>query len=51
MGWRDIPTVFVVAAGVDSVYQINVLRFFHPRQALVVACGLAFVPHVAIRVS
>jgi hypothetical protein len=48
-GWVDIKRLFVLAAGFDILYQIEVLRFFHPLQALTVACSLAVMPYVAIR--
>ena len=36
-GWKDIRNVFVIALLLDSLYQIFVLREFHPIQALIVA--------------
>jgi hypothetical protein len=47
--WQDVGRLFAVAAILDSLYQINVLRFFYPLQALAVAGVLAIVPYVAIR--
>ena len=48
-GWRDVGMVFAVAVVIDSAYQIVMLHFFYPLQALIVACGLAFVPYVVTR--
>jgi hypothetical protein len=48
-GWRDVSRLFAVATGLDIVYQIGVLRFFHPLQALTISCTLAIVPYVATR--
>jgi len=42
-GWRDIGKVFAIAVLFDSLYQIFVLREFHPIQALIVASTLALV--------
>jgi hypothetical protein len=47
--WQDIGRLFAFATILDSLYQIEVLRFFYPLQALAVACVLAIVPYVAIR--
>ena len=48
-GWKDVSRLFMVAAGIDSVYQVGVLHFFYPLQALTVAAVLAFVPYAAVR--
>jgi hypothetical protein len=48
-GWRDVCRLFAIATSLDVLYQIDVLRFFYPLQALVVACTLAIVPYVTIR--
>jgi hypothetical protein len=48
-GWRDVGTVFIVAAVLDGVYQVLVLRFFYPLQTMIVACLLAFVPYASLR--
>jgi hypothetical protein len=48
-GWKDIGKLFIVATLLDSVYQILVLRSFHPLSALMVASALAIVPYVVIR--
>lgn len=48
-GWRDVGNVFVMAAVLDGIYQIGVLRFFYPVQMLLVAAVLAFIPYVVTR--
>jgi hypothetical protein len=48
-GWRDVGKVFAIAVLLDSLYQIFVLREFHPLQALIVASTLALVPYLILR--
>jgi hypothetical protein len=48
-GWADIGQLFAVAFVLDTLYQIEVLRFFHPLQTLAVAATLAIAPYVAVR--
>jgi hypothetical protein len=48
-GWKDVGKVFIVAIVVDLVYQIMVLRWFYPGEALLVAALLAFVPYLVFR--
>jgi hypothetical protein len=48
-GWKDIGRVFILAAGLDVVYQIIVLRFVYPGEAIIVAFALAIVPYLAVR--
>ena len=47
--WRDVSVLFSVAVGLDVVYQIGVLRFFYPLQAVAVAAALALGPYVICR--
>jgi hypothetical protein len=49
VGWRDARKVFVIAVLLDCLYQIFVLREFHPIQALIVASALALVPYMILR--
>ena len=49
MGWRDVGKVFAIAMLLDCLYQIFVLREFHPIQALIVASTLALVPYLILR--
>ena len=48
-GWKDIGKIFVLALILDGVYQIIVLRFFYPGEAILVACVLALVPYLILR--
>jgi hypothetical protein len=48
-GWRDVAKIFAIALLLDSLYQIFVLREFHPIQALIVASMLALVPYLILR--
>lgn len=48
-GWKSIGKVFVLAVILDVIYQIMVLRFVYPGEALVVALGLAILPYLAVR--
>lgn len=48
-GWRDVSVLFGVAVAIDVVYQIGVLRFFYPLQALTIAGMLALGPYIVFR--
>ncbi len=48
-GWKDVGKVFIVAIVIDLVYQIMILRWFYPGEALLVAALLAFVPYLVFR--
>ena len=48
-GWKDVGKVFVLAIVLDVVYQIIVLRFVYPGEALVVAFILAILPYLILR--
>ena len=48
-GWKAIGKVFVLAIVIDAVYQIVVLRWVYPFEALLVAFLLASVPYLLIR--
>ncbi len=50
-GWTDVAKVFVLALGIDVVYQIIIQRWVYPGEALIVAIMLAFVPYLLIRGS
>jgi hypothetical protein len=47
--WKDVGKLFLVAAVLDVVYQIIVLRWVYPVQTLIVATMLAFVPYLVVR--
>ena len=48
-GWKSIGTLFAVALVLDVVYQLIVLRFVYPGEALIVAFLLAIVPYLILR--
>lgn len=48
-GWKSVGKVFVLALILDVVYQVIVLRFVYPGEAIVVALVLAIVPYLIVR--
>ena len=48
-GWRDIAKVFVLAVAIDVVYQLIMLRWLYPLQALIVGTLVAIVPYILVR--
>lgn len=46
---KDVGRVFIVAIVLDTVYQVLVLRWVYPGEALVVAVACAVVPYVLVR--
>jgi hypothetical protein len=48
-GWKSVGKVFILALALDVVYQIIVLRFVYPGEAIIVAFGLAIVPYLILR--
>ena len=48
-GWKSVGKVFVIAIIIDLGYQVMVLRWFYPLEALLVAAILAFIPYLIIR--
>ena len=48
-GWADLGRVIVFAVALDLIYQLAVLRAFHPVDAALVAVLLVIVPYVALR--
>jgi uncharacterized membrane protein YhhN len=48
-GWRDVGKVFLIAAILDSIYQLIVHRGVFLLELVVVATVLAIVPYVLIR--
>jgi hypothetical protein len=47
--WKRIGKVFILAVVLDVVYQLIVLHFVYPGEALIVAFLLAIVPYVILR--
>ena len=48
-GFKAVSRVFVFAIVMDLFYQVIVLRWFYPLQALIVAFVLAFLPYILLR--
>jgi hypothetical protein len=48
-GWKSVGKVFVLALVLDVVYQIIVLRFVYPGEAIIVAFILAIAPYLIVR--
>ena len=48
-GWKSVGHVFLLAVVLDVAYQLYVLRFVYPLQAIVVAFVLAIVPYLIVR--
>jgi hypothetical protein len=48
-GWKGVGKVFVLALVLDVAYQIIVLRFIYPGEAVIVALLLAIVPYLILR--
>ncbi len=48
-GWKDIGKVFAIAIVLDVIYQMTVLRFVYPGEAILVAVILAILPYLVMR--
>jgi len=48
-GWKGVSRVFVLAYGLDLIYQFVILHGFRPLQALSTAFLLALVPYLLLR--
>jgi hypothetical protein len=48
-GWKSVGRVFLLALVLDVVYQIIVLRFVYPGEAIIVAFVLAILPYLILR--
>src|SRR5215475_13560725 len=48
-GFKAVSRVFALAIVMDFIYQVIVLRWFYPLQALIVALVLAFLPYILLR--
>jgi hypothetical protein len=48
-GWKSVGRVFILAVVLDVVYQLYVLHFVYPIQAIAVAFILAIVPYLILR--
>jgi hypothetical protein len=48
-GFKAVSRIFALAIIMDLIYQVIVLRWFYPLQALIVAFVLAFLPYILLR--
>jgi hypothetical protein len=48
-GWKSIGKVFILAIVLDVIFQLIVLRWVYPGEALMVAVILAIVPYLLVR--
>jgi hypothetical protein len=48
-GWHDVAWLFIAAVIIDLIYEIVVLRWIYPGQALIVAAVAAFPSYLLIR--
>ena len=48
-GWKSVGRVFILAVALDVVYQLYVLHFVYPGEALIVAVVLSIVPYLVLR--
>jgi hypothetical protein len=48
-GWTDVGRLFVAAVVIDLVYEIVVLRWIYPGQALIIAATLALPTYFLVR--
>ncbi len=48
-GWKDVGKVFVIAVILDIIYQLRVIQWIYPGEALIVAGILALAPYVLLR--
>lgn len=48
-GWKDVSKVFILALILDVIYQMTVLKFVYPGEAIIVAFVLAILPYLILR--
>ena len=48
-GFKAVSRIFAFAIVMDLIYQVIVLRWFYPFQALIVASVLALLPYILLR--
>ena len=48
-GWKSVGKIFVVAMGMDLIYQLTVLHGLRPVSTIVVAVLLALIPYLTFR--
>jgi TRAP-type C4-dicarboxylate transport system permease large subunit len=48
-GWKSVGKIFIIAIIIDFIYQVIILQWFYPVEAVFVAAILAFLPYLLIR--
>ncbi|MDP3584749.1 MAG: hypothetical protein Q8R61_06475 [Thiobacillus sp.] len=48
-GWKSVSKVFLIALALDVIYQVIVLKFVYPGEAIFVAFVLAILPYLILR--
>jgi hypothetical protein len=48
-GWKSVGKIFILALVLDVAYQIYVLHFVYPGEAIIVALALAILPYLILR--
>jgi hypothetical protein len=48
-GWKSVGKVFLIALLLDVIYQVMVLKFVYPGEAIFVAFVLAILPYLILR--
>ena len=48
-GWKSIGRIFLLAFGLDVIYQVAVLNGLRPVEGRVIAVTLAIIPYVLVR--
>jgi hypothetical protein len=48
-GWKSVGKVFLIALLLDVIYQVMVLKFVYPGEAIYVAFVLAILPYLILR--
>jgi hypothetical protein len=48
-GWKSVGKIFVAAFMLDAIYQLRVIHWFYPGEAVLVSLVLAVIPYVLIR--
>jgi hypothetical protein len=48
-GWKSVGKVIIVALALDIIYQVIVLRFVYPGEAVIVAFAVVIVPYLILR--
>lgn len=48
-GWTDIRRLFFLAAILDIIYQVAVIKRIRPLETLFIACTLSIIPYMLVR--